>query len=125
MNYLFNPAHPGAAEFRIVAAIGYPFDLRLKKCGNQKIALIEVCCSIKQIGVEVRGIPHLPTAGKIWGALWSLRMVRCTEWTSKPAPIHFVLGKDRVPVPAAAATFSIADSANAVITAYPAALGTS
>lgn len=30
-NYLFNPANPQAAEFRIVEAIAYPFDLRLKK----------------------------------------------------------------------------------------------
>lgn len=26
MNYLFNPSHPNAAEFRIVQAIAYPFD---------------------------------------------------------------------------------------------------
>jgi hypothetical protein len=31
MNYLFNPAHLQAAEFRIVEAIAYPFDARLKK----------------------------------------------------------------------------------------------
>ncbi|MGA8529905.1 MAG: RES family NAD+ phosphorylase [Acidobacteriaceae bacterium] len=31
MNYLFNPAHRRAAEFRIVEAFGYPFDSRLKK----------------------------------------------------------------------------------------------
>jgi RES domain-containing protein len=31
MNCLFNPAHPNAGEFRIVEAIAYPFDARLKK----------------------------------------------------------------------------------------------
>jgi RES domain-containing protein len=31
MNCLFNPAHGGAGEFRIVDAIAYPFDERLKK----------------------------------------------------------------------------------------------
>jgi RES domain-containing protein len=31
MNCLFNPAHPKAAEFRIVEAIAHPFDGRLKK----------------------------------------------------------------------------------------------
>jgi len=31
MNYLFNPSHPKAAEFRITEAIAYPFDARLKK----------------------------------------------------------------------------------------------
>jgi RES domain-containing protein len=31
MNVLFNPAHPNAAKFRIVEAIAYPFDERLKK----------------------------------------------------------------------------------------------
>lgn len=31
MNYLFNPSHPQAAEFRIAEAIAYPFDPRLKK----------------------------------------------------------------------------------------------
>lgn len=31
MNRLFNPAHRQAAELRIVEAIGYPFDPRLKK----------------------------------------------------------------------------------------------
>ena len=30
-NCLFNPAHRGAAAFRIVEVIGYPFDPRLKK----------------------------------------------------------------------------------------------
>ena len=30
MNYLFNPAHRQGPEFRIVEAIGYPFDPRLK-----------------------------------------------------------------------------------------------
>jgi RES domain-containing protein len=30
-NYLFNPIHGHAAKFRIVEAIGYPFDPRLKK----------------------------------------------------------------------------------------------
>ena len=30
MNCLFNPAHRQAVEFRIVEAIGYPFDPRLK-----------------------------------------------------------------------------------------------
>jgi RES domain-containing protein len=31
INSLFNPAHPNAGEFRIVEAIDYPFDQRLKK----------------------------------------------------------------------------------------------
>ena len=31
MNRLFNPAHRQAAEFRIVEAIAYPFDVRLKR----------------------------------------------------------------------------------------------
>lgn len=31
MNCLFNPAHRQAAEFRVVEAIGYPFDPQLKK----------------------------------------------------------------------------------------------
>jgi RES domain-containing protein len=31
MNCLFNPAHRRAGEFRIVEAIAYPFDARLKK----------------------------------------------------------------------------------------------
>ena len=31
MNYLFNPAHPNAADFRIVGAAAYLFDVRLKK----------------------------------------------------------------------------------------------
>jgi RES domain-containing protein len=31
INSLFNPAHPNAAEFRIVEAIAYPFGPRLKK----------------------------------------------------------------------------------------------
>src|ERR1700739_3796038 len=31
MNYLFNPSHPNAAEFRIIEAIAYPVDARLKK----------------------------------------------------------------------------------------------
>jgi RES domain-containing protein len=31
MNCLFNPAHRQAAEFRIVEAIAYPFDVRLKR----------------------------------------------------------------------------------------------
>lgn len=31
MNCLFNPAHRQASEFRIVEAIAYPFDVRLKK----------------------------------------------------------------------------------------------
>ena len=31
MNYLFNPAHGRAGEFRIVDAIAYRFDERLKK----------------------------------------------------------------------------------------------
>jgi len=31
MNCLFNPAHRNAGEFRIVEAIAYPFDARLKK----------------------------------------------------------------------------------------------
>lgn len=30
-NYLFNPSHPNAAELRIIEAIAYPFDSRLKK----------------------------------------------------------------------------------------------
>src|SRR5215469_2262248 len=30
-NYLFNPAHRQALEFRIVEAMGYPFDSRLKR----------------------------------------------------------------------------------------------
>ncbi|KAA6462175.1 RES domain-containing protein [Acidobacteria bacterium AB60] len=30
MNYLFNPSHPDAAKFRIVEAIAYPFDPRIK-----------------------------------------------------------------------------------------------
>ena len=30
-NYLFNPSHPDAARFRIVQAIAYPFDPRLKE----------------------------------------------------------------------------------------------
>lgn len=30
-NYLFNPIHPLAANFRIVETIAYPFDPRLKK----------------------------------------------------------------------------------------------
>ena len=30
MNYLFNPSHPDAANFRIVEAIAYPFDPRIK-----------------------------------------------------------------------------------------------
>lgn len=31
VNYLFNPAHRQAVEFRIVEAIGCPFDPRLKR----------------------------------------------------------------------------------------------
>jgi RES domain-containing protein len=31
MNCLFNPAHRRAGEFRVVEAIAYPFDARLKK----------------------------------------------------------------------------------------------
>jgi RES domain-containing protein len=31
MNYLFNPAHRKAGEFRILDTIAYPFDRRLKK----------------------------------------------------------------------------------------------
>jgi RES domain-containing protein len=31
VNYLFNPIHEQAAEFRIVEALRYPFDLRLKE----------------------------------------------------------------------------------------------
>lgn len=31
MNCLFNPSHKQAAEFRIVEAVGYPFDARLKR----------------------------------------------------------------------------------------------
>jgi RES domain-containing protein len=31
MNYLFNPVHPQAKDFRIAEAIAYPFDPRLKK----------------------------------------------------------------------------------------------
>lgn len=31
VNYLFNPSHPDAAKFRIVDAIAYPFDPRLKE----------------------------------------------------------------------------------------------
>jgi hypothetical protein len=31
MNRLFNPTHRQAAEFRIVEAIAYPFDGRLKR----------------------------------------------------------------------------------------------
>lgn len=31
VNYLFNPSHPNAAEFRIIEEIAYPFDTRLKR----------------------------------------------------------------------------------------------
>jgi hypothetical protein len=31
MNRLFHPAHRQAAEFRVVEAIAYPFDVRLKQ----------------------------------------------------------------------------------------------
>jgi RES domain-containing protein len=31
INSLFNPAHPDAGQFRILEAIAYPFDARLKK----------------------------------------------------------------------------------------------
>lgn len=30
-NFVFNPSHPEAAEFRVVEAFSYPFDARLKK----------------------------------------------------------------------------------------------
>jgi len=30
-NYLFNPTHPQAGEFRIVEAMEYPFDMRIKR----------------------------------------------------------------------------------------------
>jgi hypothetical protein len=30
-NYLFNPAHPLAAEFHIIEALDYPFDGRIKR----------------------------------------------------------------------------------------------
>ncbi len=30
-NFLFNPNHPAAKEFRIVEALTYPFDIRLKQ----------------------------------------------------------------------------------------------
>ena len=30
-NYLLNPSHPRAAEFRVAEAIPYPFDMRLKE----------------------------------------------------------------------------------------------
>lgn len=31
MNCLFNPAHKQAAKFRVVEAIRYPFDARIKR----------------------------------------------------------------------------------------------
>jgi len=30
-NYIFNPLHPLAKEFRIVEAMAYPFDARIKR----------------------------------------------------------------------------------------------
>jgi RES domain-containing protein len=34
VNFLLNPTHPDAKKFRIVEALLYPFEVRLKECGR-------------------------------------------------------------------------------------------